>query len=265
MSERRTVMIGDCALTVDRYGSGSPVVVLHHEHGTLFGSQFYAELARSHEVVVPHHPGWIPSRRPSYVTTIRDIALIEQELIEGMDQPVDLVGLSLGGWIAAEIAAAVPSIVSTLVLVSPIGLKVGGRTERDFVDLYVMATEDRLQCFYRTGHVVDLPKPISDDFYFEMATADEAVARFCWSPYMHDPSLRYRLRRIQAPTVVMSGDSDGFCINQNYFMEFASLVGSGATHREFASSGHRLEEELPERVAAEIVSHIATITANYAD
>ena len=82
----------------------------------------------------------------------------------------------------------------------------------------------------------------------EVATAEEAVARYCWSPYMHDPGLRHRLRRIKAPTLVLSGANDRFVLHPDYFETYARLVGEGATHRMIDGAGHSIEEEMPDAV-----------------
>ena len=147
-ARRDSHLIGECSLDVVRYGSGAPVVVLHGEYGSLFLASFLQRLGESYDVFVPHHPGWGQSSRPVYVKTIRDVALVQQEFLEGFDHPVSLIGLSLGGWIAAEIAATCPSLVESLILVSPTGIKAGGREDRDFADIYVTDTLERHGLFY---------------------------------------------------------------------------------------------------------------------
>lgn len=241
--QREVRAVGDSRLDIRRYGAGSPVVVLHGEYGVTFAEEFLEQLGAHHEVLVPHHPGWAASSRPTYVETIRDIALVQQEVLEAFGEPVPLIGLSLGGWVAAEVAATCPDLVASLVLVSPIGIKVGGREERDFVDIYVTASDERRRLFSSTAG------PLMDaEVALEVATAEEAVARYCWSPYMHDPGLRHRLRRIKAPTLVLSGANDRFVLHPDYFETYARLVGEGATHRMIDGAGHSIEEEMPDAV-----------------
>jgi pimeloyl-ACP methyl ester carboxylesterase len=250
--EREERTIGECRLDIRHYGAGSPVVVLHGEYGATFAEEFLEQLGTHHEVFVPHHPAWAGSSRPTHVETTRDIALVQQEFIEGFGAPLPVIGLSFGGWVAAEVAATSPGLVASLVLVSPIGIKVGGREERDFVDIYVTASDQRRALLSSTtGPPMDAASAL------ELAKAEEAVARYCWSPYMHDPGLRHRLRRITAPTLVLSGSDDRFVLRLGYFETYAGLIGEGATHRQIEGAGHNVEEEMPEAVVTLVNNFVA--------
>jgi pimeloyl-ACP methyl ester carboxylesterase len=237
------VTIGECRIDVRRYGGGPPLVVLHGEYGVTFAEEFLEGLGAHNEVFVPHHPGWAGSSRPTHIETVRDIALVQQEFLEAFGQPMPVIGLSLGGWVAAEVAATCPGLIASLVLVSPTGIKVGGREDRDFVDLYVTASEQRRSLLSATkGPTMD------GELALDITKAEEAVARYCWSPYMHDPGLRHRLRRITAPTIVLSGSADRFVLHPEYFEAYARLVGEGADHRKIDGAGHSIEEEMPKVV-----------------
>ncbi len=250
--QREERIVGECRLDVRRYGAGSPVVVLHGEYGVTFAEEFLEQLGAHNEVFVPHHPAWAGSSRPTHVETTRDIALVQQEFVEGFGTPVPLIGLSFGGWVAAEVAATCPGLISSLVLVSPIGIKVGGREDRDFVDIYVTASDQRRALLSSTTG-----PPMDAATALEIAKAEEAVARYCWSPYMHDPGLRHRLRRITAPTLVLSGSNDRFVIRPDYFETYAQLIGGGATHRQIDGAGHSVEEENPEAVVTLVNDFVA--------
>ncbi len=250
--QREERAIGECRLDVRRYGAGPPLVVLHGEYGVTFTQEFLERLGAHHEVFAPHHPGWAGSSRPTHVETTRDIALVQQEFIEGFGAPVPVIGLSFGGWVAAEVAATSPGLLASLVLVSPIGIKVGGREDRDFVDLYVTAADQRRGLLSRTAG-----PPVDAEVALEIAQAEEAVARYCWSPYMHDPGLRHRLRRIAAPTLVVSGTDDRFVLRPDYYETYARLIGEGATLRKIDGAGHNVEEEMPDAVVALVNEFVA--------
>jgi pimeloyl-ACP methyl ester carboxylesterase len=245
--QREEATIGECRIDVRRYGAGPPLVVLHGEYGITYTEEFLETLSVHYEVFVPHHPGWAGSSRPTHIETVRDIALVQQEFLEAFGQPVPVIGLSFGGWVAAELAATCPALVAKLVLISPTGIKVGSREERDFVDLYVTASDQRRRLLSTTtGPAMDA------DLALEITKAEEAVARYCWSPYMHDPGLRHRLRRITAPTIVLSGSDDRFVLRPDYFETYARLVGHGAVHRKIDGAGHSIEEEMP-KVVVDVV------------
>lgn len=256
--ERSVVAIGDCDLDVGKTGAGPPIVVLHGEDGTLFCDAFIERLGRSFEVHVPHHPAWGRSTQPRHVSTTRDVALIQQEYVERFGRPVPLVGLSFGGWVAAEIAANAPALVSALVLVSPTGIKAAGRTDREFVDIYVTATGERRGVYYAPASAPKLSERPGVDVFFESAKAEEAVARYCWQPYMHDPGLAHRLRRITAPALIVSGTADSFVLDpEHYFKTYAHLIGSRAGQERISGAGHRVEEERPGEVAAAVDGFVA--------
>src|SRR6202451_3151727 len=118
------VSAGGTDLHVTRGGEGPPVVILHRDIGTLDRLPFYDELAQSHEVIVPNHPGYGQSPRPDWVANVRDIAAIHRCLLDQLGlSAASLIGLGFGGWIAAEMATYAPSSTRPLVLVGPMGVK----------------------------------------------------------------------------------------------------------------------------------------------
>jgi pimeloyl-ACP methyl ester carboxylesterase len=252
--EREEVEVGGCATTVDRYGSGPRVVLLHGERGPRGAKAFIERLAKHFEVHVPRHVGWAGTRRADHVTTARDVALVQQEYVERFGEPVPLIGLSFGAWIAAEIAANAPSLVSRLVLISPIGVKIGGREERDFADIYLLPEPERTAIYHAPAYSPAFSA--DDEACLEMALADDALVRFGWQPYMHDPGLHARLRRIRARGLVVHGGADRFVLNPHYFREYAALI-PGAQYQTLHGLGHRLEEEDPEQAAAVVVDFVS--------
>ena len=99
-------------LHLSRAGRGRPVLVLHHETGTLDRLPFYDALAAHYDVLVPHHPGYSRSERPDWMRSTRDIAVIYRGLLSELGcGKAALVGLGFGGWIAAEMASMAPVLV----------------------------------------------------------------------------------------------------------------------------------------------------------
>lgn len=251
-----TFGIGTSKITVERWGRGAPITLLHGENGPRGLRPLVDRLSRHFEVHVPYLAGWAGTVRGSHVQTVRDIALVAQEYIESLETPVPLVGISFGGWVAAEIATTSPRLISSLVLVSPIGIKIGGREDRDFADLYVLKAADREALYYASSGPQNWNPDSNADLFLEKAIADDAVARFCWQPYMHDPGLKERLRRICASTILLCGEQDHFVLNSTYYREYAKLI-PGAKHEAIAGAGHRVEEEQPELVAQHAVTFIS--------
>ena len=116
-----------------------------HENGENRGSWCRAGGAAGWErteVIAPSHPGFGNSSRPDDFDTIYDLVHCYQDLIDAL--PFDklaLIGCSFGGWIAAELAINYGHRIERLVLVDPLGIKVGGREER--ASLYSLPTPTR--------------------------------------------------------------------------------------------------------------------------
>jgi pimeloyl-ACP methyl ester carboxylesterase len=239
-------------LDVRRLGSGPPLLFLHGEDGLLFCRPLLERLSEHFTVTAPSHPGWGASKRPSTVTTIDDIAygyLDQLLLLTEQPDPVTVVGVSVGAWIAAEVATKNTAGIARLVLAAPVGIKLGGREDRAFVDLYASSqTEITAALYGDTARAKDL-KTLDDDGFHELARAEEAVARFAWEPYMHNPKLPHRLHRIDVPTLVVGGDRDRFVLEEGYVNAWAELIGDNARAVTVAGAGHRLDEEAPEDLA----------------
>src|ERR1044071_8993530 len=116
--------LGDGKLRFLRGGSGRPVLVLHHDTGTLDQLPFYDALAGKYDVIVPRHPGFGVEERPNWMRHPRDIAALYQWLLADLGvERASLVGLGFGGWVAAEMAALAPRDFHRLVLVGAMGVK----------------------------------------------------------------------------------------------------------------------------------------------
>ena len=134
--------IQDIELEVERRGSGAPLVLLDDEEGLTRGSALIDELAQSFEVIIPSAPGFGHSNRPDWIETMDDISYILLDCLDDQGwEDVALVGFSLGGWIAAEMATKNCARIGRLALVDPYGIKVGGRWDRDIQDIWFLDKE----------------------------------------------------------------------------------------------------------------------------
>src|SRR5690349_7207669 len=107
-------------------GAGPPLLFLHGAQGFAPDDAYVGLLAESRRLLAPSHPGFGRSELPDWLDTPDDIAYIYLELLDRLGvERVDIVGASLGGWIAAEMATKAPERCSRLVLASPIGVKTG--------------------------------------------------------------------------------------------------------------------------------------------
>jgi pimeloyl-ACP methyl ester carboxylesterase len=133
------------------------------------------------------------------------------DLLDYFDlQRIPVVGFSMGGWLAAELAATCPERVSKLVLVDAVGLKVEGA---DVADIFLLTPQELTPLvFYDINQVAEREKlfpvkPTPEEV--ELSENSQIMARLLgWKPYMHNPKLIHRLRRVKSPTLVVWGKQD---------------------------------------------------------
>ena len=240
------ITIGDVQIELERRGKGKPILLLPSEEGLETEAPFVDELARKFEVIIPQAPGYGRSNRPDWITNMDDIAYIYLDLIEKLGlKKVTLMGFSLGGWIAAELATKDDSSIAKLVLVDAYGIKVGGPYDRDIFDIWL---EHPKKVMERKWFDVEKGKrdfpSMPEEKLAIIARNIETTARFCWEPYMHNPKLKHRLHRIQVPTLVVWGQKDGI-VAPEYGKAYSKAI-KGAKFAAIAKAGHYPQLEQPE-------------------
>ncbi|MGH3415900.1 MAG: alpha/beta fold hydrolase, partial [Actinocrinis sp.] len=124
-------------ITFTDQGSGSPTLVLHGGGGPATVAGLAAQLARTARVITPTHPGWEGTPRPEWLASVAEIADAYTSLLAEQDlRGVRIVGSSIGGWIAAEIALRdTDGRVTSLVLIDSGGIEVENEPMRDIFTL----------------------------------------------------------------------------------------------------------------------------------
>jgi pimeloyl-ACP methyl ester carboxylesterase len=256
-ASRRLENVQGVNIEVFRRGSGAPLLLLLSEEAQAeLNSPFVADLAAKHSLIIPMPPGFGASDRPDWVSSPDDISYVYLDLLDTLDLgPTPVVGLSLGGWIALEMAVKQPDFVSRLVLVDSFGVKIGGPFERDFQDIWTLHPAKVAALKWSDlekgrRNFVDMPEAE----VAVIARNIESFARFCWDPYMHNPKLRQRLHRIKAPTLVLWGDSDGVAA-PSLGKALSGLI-AGARFATIGAAGHYPQIEQPAALVREIETFI---------
>ena len=237
-------------------GSARPILFLHGGGGFNERQPFVAPLSEKRRVVVPSHPGFGKSSLPLWLDSVDDIAHLYLELMDVLKlDRVDLVGCSIGGWIAAEMATKAPERFSRIVLVGPVGIKVGPSDRLDIPDVFAMPREklDQLRFHDPVRHAPDLATMPDEELHI-VARNSETLALLTWEPYMHNPKLKHRLHRVNVPTLFVRGASDGI-VSADYLARYAALIPQ-ARIETLAQAGHLPQVEQPAATAAAVLQFL---------
>jgi pimeloyl-ACP methyl ester carboxylesterase len=196
-----------CRVRMMRKGAGEPLLFLHGASGAARWLPFMDRLAERFDVIVPEHPGFGGSDMPDWLDTISDMAFYYLDLIDWLKVgPAHVMGTSLGGWIAAEMAVRNGTPFRSLMLVAPAGLHVAGVKRPD---IFLMSPEDlAANLVYDAALAAALPQPQTEDEVMTMLKNRLATAKLGWSPRMHSPDLPKWLHRIRVPVQIVWGAED---------------------------------------------------------
>jgi pimeloyl-ACP methyl ester carboxylesterase len=256
MPEPTRLVVRDTPVNVLRAGSGPPLLYLHGAGAGGRWLGFQQKLAERFDVIAPTHPGHAGAPPAEWIEHISDLAFHYLDLMDTLDLPrVHLVGASLGGWVAAEMATFASHRLASLVLIDPVGIKVEGWI---YPFLFGMDLMDVVGMIFRNpvAAMALAPADLSVDTIVEMYRQSTAVARVAWNPYLYDPLLRRRLARITAPTLLAWGAHDRLAPLQ--CAEAWRKEIPGATLRVFDDSGHVPHIEEPDAVAAAVAGFCAS-------
>jgi pimeloyl-ACP methyl ester carboxylesterase len=206
-------------------GAGSPLFVLHGASGATW-LPFMQQLTERFEVIAPEHPGFGESDAPDWLDNIHDLGYFYLDVLEQLElDRVHLIGLSLGGWIAAELAVRSTQRLASLTLAGAAGLYVEGAEQ---LDPFLRTEEQRLRDFFFDPKKADeiiaraLRPEVEDVVLKNRAT----VAKLSWQPRSHDPHLHKWLHRIDVPTLLIWGDDDRLFPQDHAFAYQRLIPGS---------------------------------------
>ena len=248
--EERTVEVAGQACRVWEKGRGKRLGFLAGLGGLLRWPPFLDRLAATRRVVVPSLPGFPGAGRGhdgldshlDWILATRD--LLSAAGLEG----ADLIGASVGGALAAEVAAIWPAMVGQLVLVAPLGIF----DEADpILDVWAQRPGDiaGVLCANAECHAAATELPEGEDlaeWQILQIRANEAAARILWP--LSDTKVVRRLGRIEAETLVLWGQRDRVA-GPGYADRFATAIGANARVREIAGAGHLATIDAPDEVA----------------
>ena len=223
------VEVDGCRIRLRRGGKGKPLLYLHGASGAPVILPFMEKLAERFDVLVPEHPGYGQSDEPAWLENIHDVAYFYLDFIEklGLSEIV-LVGTSMGGWMAMEIAVRDTSRLSQLVLVGSAGI---ASPDAEVADTFLMAPEDAVRALYHDPKIAEslLAVPPTPEAIDTMLKNRHTTARLAWEPRFHDPHLPKWLHRIDVPVKIVWGENDRI-VPVAFTKEFSRLLPKAQVH-----------------------------------
>ncbi|NQV54561.1 MAG: alpha/beta hydrolase [Rhodospirillales bacterium] len=234
-------------IEVEILGRGKPLVLLHSEGDYEAASKVVQHLSMKHKIYMPRMPGFGKSTLPDWARSIDDISYMYLDLLDHYRlEKVPVLGFSVGGWIAAEMATKSCARIGGLGLVGALGVKFGGAYDRDIEDIYYH-TREKVAAVRFHNLALD-PRAdlsgLSERQAIAIARQQEHIAKLCWDPYFHNPALKYRLSRISVPTLVVWGAKDQLT-KPKYGRAYAKRI-KGAKFAAIANAGHYPHIEQPD-------------------
>jgi pimeloyl-ACP methyl ester carboxylesterase len=239
--------IGPVDLTFEERGEGQPVLVLHGGAGPQSVSAFAQLVAETdrNRVFSLTHPGFGGTPRPPELNSVAGLAAIYACLLDDLGlENVTIIGNSVGGWIAAEMALIDSPRISDIVLLDAVGIEVAAHPVADVSGLSV--PEIQTLSFHDPTHFRVDPATIPDAQKAIMAANGATLAVYAGSPSMVDPTLLGRLSGISIPTLVLWGESDQI-VEPAYGQAYADAI-QGATFELLSATGHMPQMETPDQV-----------------
>ena len=256
-----SVRHGEFKVDLFKGGTGKPLLFLHGISG-LEWTPFLDQLSTKHTVIAPRTPGFGESTGIELLDDVTDVVFFYLDLLDELNlYDLPLIGHSIGGMFAAELAAAQPDRFSHVVLASPFGL---WDDANPVTDLFTVSRIELASCLYADPEnkeavaVAAAPEtrmtevdPDTEDgkatinYLVERAKSMSTAAKYLWP--IPNRGLKKRLHRVKQPALVILGESDGI-IPSSYAHLFTKHMENASAHM-VSDAAHMVIDEQPDHVA----------------
>jgi len=220
---QKMIELDGCRINLRRGGAGAPLLYLHGASGAPLVLPFMERLAGRFDVLVPEHPGFGLSDEPDWLENIHDLAYFYLDFLRALDlQNTLVVGSSIGGWLALEMAVRDTSRIKSLVLVGPSGIAAPGVRPGD---IFRWSPEQLARKLFFDQSLAEkmLAQPMTPELLDVSLKNRHTVARLAWEPRLEDPFLHKWLKRIDVPVKIVWGENDAI-LPVAYASEFQRLM-----------------------------------------
>ncbi|MEV5276845.1 alpha/beta hydrolase [Streptomyces sp. NPDC051994] len=253
-----TLPAGSLDVTVEDRGQGRVVLLLHGGGGPQTVASFAQLMAeqRQFRIITPVHPGFAGTPRPDWLTDVAGLAEAYAALLDELGlTDVTVVGNSMGGWIAAELALRAGDRISGMVLVNAVGIHVPGHP---VADTFSLTPAELSRLSFHDPAKSPVPAAPTDAQRAAVAANRAALTVYAGPHAMADPTLRERLAKVEPPVLVAWGESDQV-VDSAYGRAWATAI-PGARFELLHRTGHLPQIETPDQLLA-VVGHFADLYA----
>lgn len=261
----RTIELGNgLQVSIDERGDtagsgGRGLLVLHGGAGPRSVAGLAAALAEHAPapVVAPTHPGFEGTPRVPWLDSAADLADAYLDLLEklGLDD-VMVIGNSIGGWIAAEMALRdIHGRVKSMVLLNANGIRPDGPDQ--VTDIRGLPPQAIGKLSFHNPALRPGLAALSEEQRATMAANQQVLALYAGKDFMFAPKLRRRLHRVTVPVLVAWGEEDGI-VTPGYGRAYAAAFANGH-FKAIAEAGHMPQLEQPGAVLAAIEDFVDTV------
>lgn len=240
-----------CKLAHRRIGSGPPLLLLHGMGGGEWPEEMLTPLAARFELFIPDHPGFGASETPSWLRHMDDLAYFYLSYLRRLSRtPVTILGHSLGGWIAAEVAIRNPGALTRLFLVAPAGHRKKGSPPGD---IFIWNREELMRNLVHDSALAEkrLAKVLTKEEIEVQLKNRYTGARLSWEPRLLSPTLGRWVHRIDCPVTLIWGDDDKV-IPASYADEWQKKLPNAKSVL-VKNCGHLVQVEKPDELVSIIL------------
>ena len=205
MFEDTYITVKGCKIRFRRNGQGPAVIYLHGANGVPKVQPLLHELSKTFDVLVPEHPGFGESDEPEWLENMHDLAYFYLDVMDELNlDHVHLIGSSLGGWLALELAIRQPQRFKSLALIGSAGIRI---PQAQPGDIFLWTPEKAAHNTFMDPALIDwaIANPLDLDTTLKNR---HTTALLAWNPRLHSPMLAKWLSRIKMPVQLVWGQND---------------------------------------------------------